>query len=89
MEAQCPRSAPSLRRLLKDPMIYWTRETYKSVIRMIGELERGTNVSWVDTPPTQQLAYDRDITTTILHAYEKYQAFIATGQDYNEVDDEL
>ena len=87
MEERYPRTATPLRLLLAYTYIYLIRKTYDRVVRVAEELEKGTDVSWVDL--TQQLARDLDVTTTIVHAYEKYPAFAATGNDYDDVDNEF
>lgn len=87
MTGRYPRTATPLRQLLADRHIYWIRMAYDRVVRVAEELEKGTNVSWVDR--TKQLARDLDVTTTIMHAYEKNLVFVATGNDYDGVDDEF
>ena len=82
-----PREAAPLIILLKDRKIGWDEDSHKSVDRVAHVLAQNPGTAWIDNPPSQQFAKDRNVTATILHAYEKHRAFVAAGCDYEEVDE--
>ena len=75
-----PREAAPLIILLKDRKIGWDEDSHKSVDRVAHVLAQNPGTAWIDNPPSQQFAKDRNVTGAILYAYKKHRAFVAAGE---------
>ena len=82
-----PRDAERLTRLLGDVMVNWDRYSYNCVNSVSDVLTQIPDTEWIDNPPSQRFAKERNVTATILHAYEKHCEYVAAGGNYEGVDE--
>ena len=82
-----PREAERLRTLLADRKINWDKHNYHCVRSVADVLTQIPDTDWIDNPPSQRFTNERDVTATILHAYEKHCEFVSAGGDYEDVDE--
>ena len=82
-----PRDAARLNRLLGDVMVNWDRYSHNCVTSVSDVLRQIPDTDWIENPPSQRFAKERNVTGTILHAYEKHCEHVAAGGDYGGVDE--
>ena len=82
-----PRDAARLNELLGDVKVNWDRYSHNCVTSVSDELTQIPDTDWIENPPSQRFAKERNVTGTILHAYEKHCEYVAAGGDYEGVDE--